>query len=69
MQEFELVNLDDKTRVTLTKMLTKEERETVKKFIVYRDGNKIVLQPADFGEMKKFMIEKIQVLELKLNAL
>lgn len=39
------VHMDDKQRVCLTRMLTKEEREEFSSFRIYRDGGKIVLEP------------------------
>jgi len=37
--------MDDKQRVTLTRMLTKEEREEFGTFRIYREGAKIILEP------------------------
>lgn len=38
-------NMDSKQRVCLTRMLSKEERETYSSFRMYREGGKIVLEP------------------------
>ena len=39
------VNMDDKQRVCLTRVLSTEEREYFSSFRVYRDGGKIILEP------------------------
>lgn len=39
------VNMDDKQRVCLTRVLSKVERELFSSFRIYRDGGKIVLEP------------------------
>lgn len=39
------VHMDDKQRVCLTRMLTKEERKELDSFRVYREGAKIILEP------------------------
>lgn len=39
------VHMDGKQRVCLTRMLTKEEREELNSFRVYREGAKIILEP------------------------
>ena len=39
------VHMDDKQRVSLTRMLTKEEREELGSFRMYREGAKIILEP------------------------
>lgn len=39
------INMDDKQRVSLTRVLTKEEREEYSTFRVYREGGKIILEP------------------------
>jgi len=37
--------MDDKQRVSLTRLLTKEEREELGTFRIYREGVKIILEP------------------------
>lgn len=39
------VHMDDKQRICLTRMLTKEEREELSSFRMYREGAKIILEP------------------------
>jgi len=39
------VNMDQKQRICLTRMLTKEERENFSSFRIYREAGKIVLEP------------------------
>jgi hypothetical protein len=39
------VHMDDKQRICLTRMLTKEEREELSAFRMYRNGAKIILEP------------------------
>lgn len=39
------VNMDDKQRISLTRVLSKEERESFSSFRVYREGGKIILEP------------------------
>lgn len=39
------VHMDDKQRICLTRMLTKEEREDLDSFRMYREGAKIILEP------------------------
>lgn len=39
------VHMDDKQRICLTRMLTKEEREAFSSFRMYREDGKIVLEP------------------------
>lgn len=39
------VNMDDKQRVCLTRILSKEERDNYNSFRLYREGGKIVLEP------------------------
>jgi hypothetical protein len=39
------VNMDDKQRVSLARILSKEEKENHYSFRMYRDGAKIVLEP------------------------
>lgn len=39
------VNMDDKQRVCLTRVLSKEERDNFSLFRIYRDDGKIVLEP------------------------
>jgi hypothetical protein len=39
------VHMDDKQRVSLTRMLTKKEREELGSFRMYREGAKIILEP------------------------
>jgi hypothetical protein len=39
------VSKDDRQRICLTKVLSKEEQEDFNSFRVYRDGAKIVLEP------------------------
>lgn len=39
------VNMDDKQRICLTRVLSKEERENYSSFRMYRDEGKIILEP------------------------
>lgn len=39
------VNMDAKQRICLTRVLSKEERESLSSFRMYREGGKIVLEP------------------------
>ena len=39
------VHMDNKQRICLTRMLTKEEREELGSFRMYREGAKIILEP------------------------
>jgi len=39
------INMDDKQRVCLTRVLSKEERDNFSSFRIYREGGKIVLEP------------------------
>ncbi|MBS0654393.1 MAG: hypothetical protein JSR46_01325 [Verrucomicrobia bacterium] len=39
------VNMDAKQRICLTRVLSKEERENLSSFRMYREGGKIVLEP------------------------
>ncbi len=39
------VNMDNKHRICLNRVLSKEERETFSSFRIYREGGKIVLEP------------------------
>lgn len=39
------VNMDDKQRICLTRVLSKEERELFNSFRIYRDGGRIILEP------------------------
>ena len=39
------VNMDEKQRVCLSRVLSKEEREYLSSFRIYRDHGKIVLEP------------------------
>lgn len=39
------VNMDNKHRICLNRILSKEERETFNSFRIYREGGKIVLEP------------------------
>lgn len=39
------VNMDDRQRVSLTRILSKEEKENHYPFRMYREGAKIVLEP------------------------
>lgn len=39
------VNMDDKQRVCLTRVLSREERDNFNTFRIYRDAAKIVLEP------------------------
>lgn len=39
------VNMDDKQRVCLTRVLSKEEKDNFSSFRIYREGGKIVLEP------------------------
>lgn len=39
------VNMDTKQRISLTKMLSKEERDSFSAFRMYREGGKIILEP------------------------
>ena len=39
------VNMDTKQRICLTRVLSKEERENLSSFRIYREGGKIVLEP------------------------
>lgn len=39
------VNMDTKQRISLTKMLSKEERDNFSSFRMYREGGKIILEP------------------------
>ncbi|HEY4831741.1 MAG TPA: hypothetical protein VIH61_04185 [Waddliaceae bacterium] len=39
------VNMDDKQRICLTRVLSKEERESFNSFRIYRDGGRIILEP------------------------
>ncbi len=39
------VNMDDKQRICLTRVLSKDERENFSSFRIYRDKGKIVLEP------------------------
>jgi len=39
------VNMDDKHRISLTRVLSAEERENFSSFRIYREGGKIVLEP------------------------
>lgn len=39
------VNMDDKQRISLTRVLSKEERESFNSFRIYREGGKIILEP------------------------
>lgn len=39
------VSMDNKQRVSLTRMLSKEERDIFSSFRIYREGSKIVLEP------------------------
>lgn len=39
------VNMDDKQRVSLTRILSKEERENFSTFRIYREAGKIILEP------------------------
>lgn len=39
------VHMDDKQRICLTRMLTKEERDELSLFRIYREGAKIILEP------------------------
>lgn len=40
-----IVNMDSKQRVSLTRVLTPEEREAFDTFRIYRENGKIVLEP------------------------
>lgn len=40
-----IVNMDNKQRISLTRMLSKEEKENFNTFRMYRQGGKIVLEP------------------------
>jgi len=40
-----MVTMDDKQRVSITRVLTKEEREIFGYFRIYREGAKIILEP------------------------
>jgi len=39
------VSKDDRQRICLTKILSKEEQENFNTFRVYREGGKIILEP------------------------
>lgn len=39
------VNMDDKQRISLTRVLSAEEREIYSTFRIYREGGKIILEP------------------------
>lgn len=39
------VNMDAKQRICLSRVLSKEERENLNSFRIYREGGKIVLEP------------------------
>jgi hypothetical protein len=39
------VNMDDKQRISLTRVLSKEEKDNFSTFRIYREGGKIVLEP------------------------
>lgn len=39
------VNMDNKQRICLTRVLSKEERDSFSSFRMYREGGKIVLEP------------------------
>lgn len=39
------INMDDKHRVSLTRVLTEEERELFSSFRIYREDGKIILEP------------------------
>lgn len=39
------VNMDDKQRICLTRVLSKDERENFSSFRIYREKGKIVLEP------------------------
>lgn len=39
------VNMDDKQRICLTRVLSKDERENFSSFRIYREEGKIILEP------------------------
>jgi len=45
MKQKATVNMDDKQRICLIRVLSKEEREYFNAFRMYREGGKIVLEP------------------------
>lgn len=41
----DVVNMDDKQRICLTRVLSKNERENFNSFRIYREEGKIILEP------------------------
>ncbi len=52
------VNMDDKQRVCLTRILSKDERDNFSSFRMYREGAKIVLEPVCLVPEKDHWIYK-----------
>lgn len=52
------VSMDDKQRICLTRVLSKEERENFNSFRIYRDKGKIVLEPVALVPEKDHWIYK-----------
>lgn len=52
------VSMDDKQRICLTRVLSKEERENFNSFRIYRDKGKIVLEPVVLVPEKDHWIYK-----------
>lgn len=45
MKKLDKVNIDAKQRICLGRVLSKEEREAFSSFHIYREKNKIILEP------------------------
>jgi len=45
MKKQAVVNMDNKQRISLSRMLSKEERENFNSFRIYRENGKIILEP------------------------
>ena len=45
MKKQDKVNMDNKQRICLGRLLTKEEKEAFSSFRVYRESDKIILEP------------------------
>lgn len=52
------VSKDDRQRICLTKILSKEEQENFNTFRVYREGGKIILEPVAEVPLKDHWIYK-----------
>jgi hypothetical protein len=52
------VSKDDRQRICLTKILSKEEQENFSTFRVYREGGKIILEPVAEVPLKDHWIYK-----------